>query len=150
MFTPKVVGVVWADRLERLGIRLPSPPGIPGFAPVGEALQLLAGIALVVGFVASIVALFLRRRRADAETRVQLRWLGYVAGATLGWIVVMLPLLAISPEDSPLGGIFWWVVTPLVAFGVPAAIGIAIVKYRLYDIDVVIQKTVVFTVVAVR
>jgi signal transduction histidine kinase len=149
LLTPKVVGVVWADRLERLGIRLPSPTGIPGFAPVGEALQLLAGIALVVGFVASIVALFLRRRRADAETRAQLRWLGYVAGATLGWIVVMLPLLAISPEDSPLGGIFWWVVTPLVAFGVPAAIGIAIVKYRLYDIDVVIRKTVVVAVVAV-
>ena len=149
LLTPKVVADVWADRLHRYGIGLESPTGIPGFAAVGHALQATAGVTLAIGFLVSIVGLFLRRRRADAETRAQLRWLGYVAGATLGWIVVMWPLSVALPEDSPVGGLFWWVITPLIALGVPAAIGIAIVKYRLYEIDVVIRKTVVVAVVAV-
>jgi signal transduction histidine kinase len=49
--------------------------------------------------------------------------------------------------ETPLSSVFWIVITPLVALGPPIAIGIGIVRYRLYDIDVVIRKTVIVAVV---
>src|SRR4029077_9501481 len=74
-------------------------------------------------------------------TRTQLRWLGLVAGFAFAWTAVVLPLTHGS-------GLYWIVITPIVALGIPIAVGIAIVRYRLLDIDVVIKKTVIFGVVA--
>jgi signal transduction histidine kinase len=59
----------------------------------------------------------------------------------------MFPIALLTDPNGLAGTIFWIVVTPLVALGPPAAIGIGIVKYRLFDIDVVIRKTVVVTLV---
>jgi signal transduction histidine kinase len=77
-----------------------------------------------------------------------MRWLAYVVGVAAAWIVIMLPLALAFGENSPFAGLFWLVATPLVALGIPISVGIAIVRYRLFDIDVVISKTIVYGALA--
>jgi signal transduction histidine kinase len=112
----------------------------------------VGGLLLAIASVAAVASLFVRRRRATPDEREQIRWLAFVGGAAVAWILVMLPIMLLTDrpnEDGPAGMLFWLVITPLVALGPPIAIGIGIVRYRLYDIDVVIRKTVIVAVVGV-
>ncbi len=81
-----------------------------------------------------VAALLVRRRRATGVERQQLRWLVVVAAA----LVVGFALAQFDGSSR-------WLVVPLfVAYAsVPVAAGIAILRYRLYDIDLVINRTVV-------
>ena len=97
----------------------------------------------------SVISLFVRRRRADATQRAQLRWLAYVVGVAAVWIVVVFPVAVIAGPDAPVMALFWLVITPLVALGIPISVGIAIVRHGLFDIDVVISKTIVYGALAV-
>jgi signal transduction histidine kinase len=144
LVTRRLVTDIWSDRLSRIGLSVPNPLGIGALEGIGGALQAGFGWMFAVGSLLGVASLFARRRRADLETRAQLKWLALIAGTAAAWVVVMLPLgLAAGGEDSIVANIFWLVATPLVAFGIPIAIGIAILRYRLFDIDVVISKTVV-------
>ena len=138
---------VWSDELSHAGVTATNPIGVSGIRSDGLPAKITI-LLFVVGAVAAVTSLFVRRRRATRDERLQLRWLAAVAGAAAVWIVVMLPVTIASP-NGPVGSIFWLVITPLVALGPPIAIGIEIVKYRLFDIDVVIRKAVVVTIVAV-
>ena len=111
-----------------------------------QATRGLAGVleigGVVVGVAAGLVclaALITRFRRSQGEQRQQMKWFAYAGIATL----VLVPgntALATTPLLQVMG--FVDVIL------LPAAIGIAILKYRLYDIDVVISKTVVYAVLA--
>jgi signal transduction histidine kinase len=95
------------------------------------------GVALVVGgLVASLVAFVLRFRRSSDVERVQLRWVGLSLG-------LAVPLLV--------AGAFLWDAVPgarvLPALGflaLPVGIAVAILKYRLYEIDLVINRSLVY------
>jgi two-component system NarL family sensor kinase len=109
---------------------------VPG-AIVLAALMTLAPVALAVSFASLVV----RRRRAVGDEREQLRWVLYVLGlAVVGW--------GISMGVGLLGAGDWGPVEAVVTLGpvllLPVAITIAIVKYRLYDIDVLINRTLVY------
>lgn len=150
---PHVITDIWSDELSHVGARAADPLGVPAFARVTESvIEPLGGVLLSIAAVTAVVSLFVRRRRASVEERHQIRWLAFVAGAAVAWIVVMIPIMALTEPSDGSDGIaakaFWLVITPLVALGPPIAIGIGIVKYRLFDIDVVIRKTVVVAVVA--
>jgi len=150
IFEPQTITDIWSDELSHAGVSAIDPVGISALRGPMQVLGPVAGILLAVGSVAAVVSLFVRRRHASLEERQQIRWLALVGGAAVLWIVVMLPLAAISDPalDDTIGAAFWIVITPLVALGPPIAIGIGIVRYRLYDIDVVIRKTVVVAVIA--
>lgn len=77
-------------------------------------------------------ALVARIRHADVERRQQLKWLAY-AGA---WIVALLPLRYVTHA--------WWANALLLSatFAFPAALGVAVLRYRLYEIDRLISRTV--------
>jgi hypothetical protein len=154
LLTPHRIVDIWSDELSHAGVVARNPFGWSALAGIGDALGLVVVILAALTAVLSIVSVFVRRARADSTTHVQLRWLALVVGATAGWIVVMIPVTILVNQSGPTGqdtwatGLFWIVATPLVALGIPIAVGIAIVRYRLFDIDVVIKKTVVFAVVA--
>jgi signal transduction histidine kinase len=124
-----------------------NPLGIGG--PLGSVFKVMEGFfgfVLPAG-VAALVSLVFRFRRAQSLEREQIKWLVY-AGALLlvGVIAGMAVEAAFGPGDLAdnlqnviLSGSFVFV---------PVAIGIAVLKYRLYDIDVVINKTVVFGALA--
>jgi hypothetical protein len=98
--------------------------------------------------VASAVALVGRYRRSRAEERVQLKWLT-AAGATVAclYLVAMAGSLTYVFSDSRADPVWGQVLdqVALVSFGlIPIAIGMAILKHRLYDIDLIINRTLVY------
>jgi signal transduction histidine kinase len=87
----------------------------------------------------SIVSLVVRFRRSHGDERQQVKWLILAASIFLVFLVIPMEHGSGGVADDLLG---------LVLALIPAAVGIAVLKYRLYDIDVVIKKTLVFTAVA--
>jgi signal transduction histidine kinase len=148
MLAPHRIVDVWSDDLDHAHVAVRDPLGVSALSGVWHAGQTIAVVLLILTSVLSIVSLFVRRRRADPVQHTQLRWLAYVVGVAAAWIVIMLPLALAFGENSPFAGLFWLVATPLVALGIPVSVGIAIVRYRLLDIDVVISKTIVYGALA--
>jgi signal transduction histidine kinase len=122
-------------------IKLPNPIGIES----ARWLDSVVGFALILAVflsLPSLVSLFIRFRRSQGDERQQIKWLAYSGAVFAVWLVV-----------STIGeafGVHWLqtsaVSDALSAFAfllLPVATGVAILKYRLYDIDVVIRKTVV-------
>jgi signal transduction histidine kinase len=140
---------IWSDELSHAGVAVRDPLGIvPKTAAEPVVGAALAG-CIAIGALGAVASIVIRRRRAEGEERQQLRWLTAVCGAAAVWILLSIPLLTVFDPNGPAGALFWLVATPLVALGPPVAIGIGIVKYRLFDVEVVIRKTVIVTVVAV-
>ena len=99
--------------------------------------------------VLALASVFVRRRGASAELRQQLAWLAYVGALTAGFAVVMIVLHPGHRRRTRLLGNILFVLafgTPI--FGIPMACAVAVLRYRLYDLDVVVKKTVVAAVVA--
>ena len=107
----------------------------------GSVLGFVGGVGLLLTALASIASLFVRWRHAVGEERQQLRLLVFVAG--VGFVFFWL-----SGVPGPISGVGWAGFQVSLLIGIPAAIAIAILKYRLYDVDLVIRKTVVFGVLA--
>jgi hypothetical protein len=88
-------------------------------------------VLLIVGSASSVVVRFLR---STGDARQQLKWFAF---ATV--------VVALSFPFTFLGAGPWFgVVLNVMSYGVPVAIGIAVLRYRLYDIDVVIERTLVY------
>jgi len=112
---------------------LPNPSGSSSPA---EELPLLP-LLLLVG-VACVASVFFRYRRAGAEQRQQLKWFLYAGGL----VVLSIALGDVIPN------VLSNVLFAVMLLSLPVATTVAILKYRLYDIDVVINKTVVYLVLA--
>src|SRR5215204_2310224 len=115
-----------------------NPLGIEGFTQFYKAVVYIMAPTL---FAAAAFSLFIRLRRAVGVERQQLKWLAYAAGGLAIVVILVIITLAI---DTPR----WYdwsanVIFVAVIPGVPIAIGIAILRYRLYDIDLLINRTLV-------
>ncbi len=124
-----------------------NPVGIGGPTLLVDAdrAPLFAAAFTIIGFLllaAMASAPIFRRRRAPDEMRQQLRWFTLVLKAIL---VLLLLATGLAVFHVGLGGAIVAVaLLVLIALGIPAAIGIAVLKYRLYDLDVVVNKTLVY------
>src|SRR5712691_12827856 len=125
-----------------------NPFGIEGAGSLITTLG-IAWFPMLAVFVASIASLVIRLRRARGEEREQMKWLAFAVGLAIVTIGVGSVLASIFGADSTTvaGTILIAAILAVLAF-IPVAAGIAILKYRLYEIDVVINKTVVFGVLA--
>lgn len=92
-------------------------------------------VLVFIAFPLSVISLFIRRRRSSPVERQQLRWFAY--GSVVFFFSVFIPL----PGDY---GLWFEVAATTFLF---AAIGIAILRYRLYDIDRLVSRTVSYVVV---
>jgi len=123
--------------------RVSNPLGIEA-AGVLEPVAELASVAFLPLLMVSAVSVFVRYRRAHAEERQQIKWLA-AAAALAALMVLALTALGLT-VDTDHGAAE--VITSMLAFAVPApfpvAAGIAILRHRLYDIDVVINRTLVY------
>jgi signal transduction histidine kinase len=140
------------------GVGISNPIGLPlVWLGVVEDLTELAGLVALGCAGLAGVSLVLRFRRSEGLERQQIRWLGYV-----GAILVALPLVAllialgrsllgihVSEENDYLSIAAWIAFFAVLVFGVPIACAIAILRYHLYELDVVVKKTVQYGVLFV-
>jgi hypothetical protein len=117
----------------------PNPLGLESAEGFLELVQTIAGITTPFLALAVVGSLVLRFRRSRGDERQQLKWLTYVVAVD----VVMLPAFGRAAEEwAPLLGEV--VIFPVAMSMIPIAIGVAVLKYRLYDIDRVINRTLVY------
>jgi signal transduction histidine kinase len=138
---------LFVPSLDLAAYTIENPIGLGGPTVLADVSRnpLLATVWSVIGFVllaAMGAAPIVRRRGAGAETRQQLRWFALVLEAILVLAILAVVLAYVHADLA--GAVIGLVILFLVALGVPAAIGIAVLKYRLYDLDIVINKTVVY------
>ena len=116
-----------------------NPLGIEGFTQFYKAVVYTINPVLLA---AAALSLFMRLRRSVGVERQQLKWLAYAAG---GLAVVAVLIIVSIAIDTPRW--YEWVTNAInvaVTPGVPISIGIAILRYRLYDIDIIINRTLVY------
>src|SRR5215204_7531705 len=116
-----------------------NPLGIEGFSNVYEAvLTFLTLLNVAAGF-----SPFTRLRRAGGVERQQIKWFAYAAAATVGGLVLayMIPNSIDTPPWFERAGYALLIATTP---AIPVSIGIAILRYRLYDIDRIINRTLVY------
>ena len=133
---------------------VPNPFGLEGqywVAAVGWVVLPLLPLCML----ASALSLVLRYRRSGGEVREQIKWiafaasfmgvlyLGIMSAGTIMW-VVSAPETPIGLGARSLWGALLENVMVLSFAGIPVAIGIAVLKYRLYDIDLIINRTLVY------
>jgi signal transduction histidine kinase len=131
------------------GIQIQNPMGIGGPTQLAdpEGNPMLAAILTVLAFLLLVVmasAPIFRRRGAQAEMRQQLHWFALVLEAILGIAFIDAVLAGFFQADLPEASANVLLLV-LVALGIPAAIGVAVMKYHLYELDVVVNKALVYT-----
>ena len=115
--------------------------------PVGSARlqelrvvpEIIAGILMLFSVAASLVSIVVRFRRSRGEERQQMRWITWAAGL-LGIVLLLAPIFWSTPSLEPLWGFLWIVAVA----AIPISSAIAILKYRLYEIDVLVNRTLVY------
>ncbi|HEX2154278.1 MAG TPA: hypothetical protein VHL52_09900 [Acidimicrobiia bacterium] len=119
---------------------VPSPLAVEAAGPLAAIITGAAGfLGVIVLLLAALVLLFRRWRRSSGLERAQFRWLFYGAAGFL----IVLATGQWLPEDAP--GQYLWLPAGLL---IPVTIGVAILRYRLFEIDRIISRTLTYAVVA--
>jgi signal transduction histidine kinase len=131
------------------GVVLQNPTAVPAIEGLAHALLWVGALGMLAAAIASVAALIQRFRRSGGEERQQIRWLAYVAA--LAGVMLALALLSglglQAGESRPLNDAAFFAFFLLIGVGVPIAIGVAVLRYRLWDLDLVVKKAVVFAIV---
>jgi signal transduction histidine kinase len=129
------------------GIAYENPLGVAAFENLGPALILVGAATALIAAFSTVFAVRQRFKRSTGEDRQRMRWIAYVAflaGTLFGlqWTLgIVLSLLGFDSLDPFFNTLFGATALTL-AVGVPAAYLIAIFRYGLWNLDVVVKKTV--------
>jgi hypothetical protein len=127
------------------GTGIENPLGVEGtLSDTLGALDLVLGGVAVVLAAASVVVRF---RRSSGVERLQLKWFASVLVLAAICLSIAVLIGSLQGEESPYAPVAvagWLSGLVLIGFGLPIATGIAILRHRLYDIDVVIRRTLVY------
>jgi signal transduction histidine kinase len=140
-------------------VALPAPGGISLVYPNPLAVRSLQpvtwlgtqnGLAAVFPLLlaGALVSLALRYRRGDQRLRQQMKWLGLAIAGVLATQVVGGLAIAFGQANKPLQQVPYAITPFLVFLGIPAAMAIAILRRRLFDIDVIISRALLFTLLS--
>lgn len=130
------------------GVMNPNPYGIESLKGVLRGLLDVSIFLLLLGFIAAVASVIVRYRRADGITRIQLKWLVYAVsfvGLGMGILIVLWVLFPNSELLIEMGISFTTIGVTLIII----AIGIAILKYQLWDIDILINQTLVYGILSI-
>ncbi|HSK91427.1 MAG TPA: hypothetical protein VK875_08945 [Euzebyales bacterium] len=137
-----VVGVVRRGPLDLTGRDNPLGLGPPQLQSVFE----LGVFTMVISALLGVGALVGRYRRAGAMEQAQLKW--FVSAS--GFVVLLIALITFVPQSThapPLVGALEFVIVLAGYWALPGAIVMAVLRYRLYDIDRLISRTITYAVV---
>jgi len=107
-----------------------------------EVLGKFGGAILLLSFVVSVISVFLRLQSAEGRERQQIKWFAYGAAVFLGAYFFLQ-----AAGDQIGGWLGWWAVFVVMVTAllvIPVTVGIAILRNRLYDIDIIINRTLVY------
>jgi hypothetical protein len=124
----------------------PNPVGIPSAAGPVAAIEAIAEVVVVLLFLAAVASVLLRFRRARGVERQQLKWFAY---ASLGMVLSFVLSGVLSSLLTTSGELLVDLISGIPMLGWPVALGIAILRYRLYDIDRLINRTLVYGLLTV-
>jgi signal transduction histidine kinase len=133
------------------GVATPlNPTGVPALRDAINVVFTVGGFALLgLGFL-TVVALVLRYRRSTGEERQQMRW--FVAAVALAALLLLVAIITgwglQGDETNPINDVVFFAFFTVLGIGFPAACAVAILRYRLYELDLVVKKTVLYAVVA--
>ena len=114
---------------------LENPLGVPAVADLSQTLIELVNLAMLPALLVGITAAIVRYRRGSALERRQLKWFGSVLVLALSMFV------GASLLPQPFGQVAWILASLSIGL-IPIAIGIAVLRYRLYEIDRLISRTI--------
>jgi signal transduction histidine kinase len=130
-----VVSAIEPGEIQGSGLVNPLGTELPRLATVVlDAVVLPLWLGLLFASAATLVARF---RRSGREERQQIKWLVFAAAVIPVWFLLNAPVQRAFPN-------LFLFMDSLALAGIPVAAGIAILKYRLYDIDLVINRTLVY------
>lgn len=139
-----VVGIAFQpEALVSLGAAGPYPFGIPSAQNLLEILVDLGSILLTIGVVGSLASLIVRHRRSQGVEQQQMKWLVYAAGLMV-LTLAFGAIAAMAWPNNPVINELSIALTSLVILGIALATSIAILRHRLYDIDLIINRTLVY------
>ena len=123
---------------------VPNPIGVPGISDVENGVFGAISFGLLIGcMLAALVGLVLRFRRSRGVERQQMKWFVAAAAAIICLIVVEETAAALGYEHVlPESNIVFGIAVGLL----PVAMGIAVLRYRLYDIDRIVSRTLSYLV----
>jgi signal transduction histidine kinase len=122
-----------------------NPIGVRALDPIVVPLQWIAGIGGIALAILAVSSLVLRFRAARGEERQQIRWLAYVGFVSITLLVLTI-LTGIGLENhrsTSLNDAMFVAFFISFGIGIPAAAAVAVLRYRLWDLDVVVKKTIV-------
>jgi signal transduction histidine kinase len=138
-------GTLTAAVRQSVSLNVPNPTGVPFGADLNSVVQTPL---LLIPFVLALLSVADRWRRARGDERQQLNWLAAVC-LLIG--LVLAPWGALQSGTSIPVWLSWILGSLLLfgfAFGIPAAMAVAILRYRLYEIDVVLNRALVYGALA--
>jgi signal transduction histidine kinase len=133
------------DRVGNLTLGLDNPAGFLSL----DTANLLSSIGWAVSglaLISAVAAAVVRLRRSTGERHQQLRWFAYAAAPVAPAFVIHFVIQAAGLHVLDVGFPVYYLVYLV---GIPVATGIALLKYRLYDLDVVISRALVYGSLAV-
>ncbi|MBA2377503.1 MAG: histidine kinase [Rubrobacter sp.] len=134
-FAPDVLWRAFSDDLPPFGNLFGFESAAWILIPANAALAPLSGVVCILAPLAALVARF---RRATGEERRQIKWVAYAAA------ILMTAVVSVSFWPA-LDGSWFGMALFLAGFlGIPASVGVAILKHRLFDIDLIINRTLVY------
>ena len=127
---------------EQARFRIPNPVALEWLRPLQPVLLWGGTVCLLGAGFLSIASLVVRFRRAPGEERQQIKWLMLVALAAFALFLTLM----LSPWLFPgyHGDALWIAFVLVLLFGIPIATALAIFRYRLYDVDVVVSRTIAY------
>src|SRR5215203_5182177 len=118
-----------------------NPLGMEGFSDVYNSILFsMAGTVLLIAAASSV---FMRLRRATWVERQQIKWFAYAAAATVMGLVLAYGIPDVLDMPLWFERIGYAILLSLIP-AIPISIGIAILRYHLYDIDIIINRTLVY------
>jgi hypothetical protein len=115
--------------------QIANPYGVDN--PILDIGGVAAGVVAIGSMVASALSVIVRARSAGRVERQQIKWLAY-GGAVVVVTIFLGGVISIWSASTSIG------IISLALLGVPVCTGVAIVRYRLYDIDLIINRTLVY------
>jgi signal transduction histidine kinase len=135
--------------LEELGpAAITNPLGVDALAGVIETVTLVSGFTTLATAIAACAALVVRFRGATPDVRQQIRWLALVGVAFVAQLGAAIAGAILLNENDIIGNVLFATMFGTLVLGIPAACGVAILRYRLYELDVVIRKAVIAATLA--